>query len=319
MTIILDKYLDHLPLYRQLKRYARLGMNLSDSTIGDWTAKALALLEPLYDVMVAQTLKSKYLQVDESPIQVLDKATKGSTHRGYYWLYRDVENKTVLYDYDKTRAKSAALKVLENYSGYMQTDGYGVYEALGNPQIIHLCCMAHARRKFYEAQDNNLAKALWMLNKMQELYNVEAFAREHKYTPEQRYTIRQQKSVPVLSEIEKWLTENIVTVTPQSPIGKAISYMLVRIKKLWVYTTNGMLEIDNNLVENAVRPMAIGRKNYLFAGSHEAAQRAAMIYSFLETCKANDVDPYTWLYNTLSKIEDTKIADLHTLLPIKKI
>ena len=152
---------------------------------------------------------------------------------------------------------------------------------------------------------------------MQELYAIERKARELNLTHQQRYELRQKESLPILKDIEAWLKNNIIQVLPKSPIGEAIAYSLERWDKLTYYATDGEAEIDNNLVENAIRPVALGRKNYLFAGSHEAAQRAAMLYSLLATCKKNDIEPYQWLKDVLTKIPDTKSSELHLLLPIK--
>ena len=317
VMLLLDKYVDHLPIYRQQKKYERLGIKLAESTLGNWMAESIKLLEYLYVELIQRVRQSKYLQADETPIKVLDKDKKGTTHRGYYWVYHDVENGLVLYEYNQSRGQIAPGKFLMDYDGYLQTDGYAVYDALPNKNIKLLGCMAHARRYFFEAQDNDKARATWMLDKLQELYVIEAEARKNSYANQQRFEIRQQKSLPILNEIKTWLNENQLQVTPKSPIGKAISYMNVRWHKLILFATDGILEIDNNLVENAIRPIALGRKNYLFAGSHESATRAGIIYSFITCCKKNNINPYTWLEETLTKLPDTKKSELHKLLPIK--
>ena len=317
VMLLLDKYVDHLPIYRQQKKYERLGIKLAESTLGNWMAESIKLLEYLYVELIQRVRQSKYLQADETPIKVLDKDKKGTTHRGYYWVYHDVENGLVLYEYNQSRGQIAPGKFLMDYDGYLQTDGYAVYDALPNKNIKLLGCMAHARRYFFEAQDNDKARVTWMLDKLQELYVIEAEARKNSYANQQRFEIRQQKSLPILNEIKTWLNENQLQVTPKSPIGKAISYMNVRWHKLILFATDGILEIDNNLVENAIRPIALGRKNYLFAGSHESATRAGIIYSFITCCKKNNINPYTWLEETLTKLPDTKKSELHKLLPIK--
>ena len=317
VMLLLDKYVDHLTIYRQQKKYERLGIKLAESTLGNWMAESIKLLEYLYVELIQRVRQSKYLQADETPIKVLDKDKKGTTHRGYYWVYHDVENGLVLYEYNQSRGQIAPGKFLMDYDGYLQTDGYAVYDALPNKNIKLLGCMAHARRYFFEAQDNDKARATWMLDKLQELYVIEAEARKNSYANQQRFEIRQQKSLPILNEIKTWLNENQLQVTPKSPIGKAITYMNVRWHKLILFATDGILEIDNNLVENAIRPIALGRKNYLFAGSHESATRAGIIYSFITCCKKNNINPYTWLEETLTKLPDTKKSELHKLLPIK--
>lgn len=319
VMLLLDKYVDHMPLYRQIKKYERLGVKLSDSTVGDWVAQSITLLEYVFDALIERVRQSKYLQADETPIKVLDKDKKGTTHRGYYWVYHDVENSLVVYIYDPSRGQAAPTNFLQNYKGYLQTDGYSVYDALPNKQLKLAGCMAHARRYFFDAQQNDKERATWMLDKLQELYAVEEEARKNNYTTQERYTLRRQKSIVILDEIKTWLNQNQLQVTPKSPIGKAISYTNTRWSKLCLFASDGILEIDNNLVENAIRPIALGRKNYLFAGSHEAAARAGIIYSFVTTCKKNNIDPYKWLEETLTKIPDTKKSELHKLLPIKII
>lgn len=319
VMLLLDKYVDHMPLYRQLKKYERLGVKLSDSTVGNWVAESIKLLEYLHEQLVERVKKSKYIQADETPIKVLDKDKKGTTHRGYYWVYHDVENGLVLYEYDPSRGQRAPTNFLMGYQGYLQTDGYSVYDALPNKQIKLAGCMAHARRYFFEAQQNDKARATWMLDKLQDLYAIEDEARKNNYTNEQRFAIRQEKSIALLAEIKNWLNQNQLTVTPKSPIGKAISYTNTRWNKLCLFASDGILEIDNNLVENAIRPIALGRKNYLFAGSHQAAARAGIIYSFVTCCKKNNIDPYKWLENTLTKLPDTKKSELYMLLPVKSL
>jgi len=317
VMLLLDKYVDHMPLYRQLKKYERLGVKLSDSTVGNWVAESIKLLEYLYDELVERVKKSNYIQADETPIKVLDKDKKGTTHRGYYWVYHDVENGLVLYQYDSSRGQTAPTNFLQDYQGYLQTDGYSVYDALPHKQIKLAGCMAHARRYFFDAQQNDRARATWMLDKLQELYTIEDEARKLNLTHEGRLALRQQKSVALLTEIKNWLTQNQSAVTPKSPIGKAINYMNIRWNKLCLFASDGILEIDNNLVENAIRPIALGRKNYLFAGSHQAAARAGIIYSLITCCKKNNINPYTWLEETLTKLPDTKKSELHKLLPLK--
>ena len=313
-TVLTDKYVDHLPIYRQVRRYQRMGVEFSESTIGDWIAASCDLLTPLYDLLKKQTLAAKYLQADESPIPVLDK-TKNKTHRGYYWVYHAPNDKRIFFEYRQGRGGGGPAEILKDYSGFLQTDGYRVYEKFHSDRIITLSCMAHARRKFIEALDNDKARSNYVLEQMQELYIVESFAREMKFTHEQRYQIRQEKSVVILKELHAWLLLNMQQVPPASVMGKAIAYTFARWEKLCEYTRHGSLEIDNNLIENAIRPVALGRKNYLFAGSHKAAQRAAMIYSFFAMCHYHKLNPHRWLEDTLSKIADTKISNLHTLLP----
>lgn len=177
--------------------------------------------------------------------------------------------------------------------------------------------MAHARRKFDEAKDNDLTGPEYALTEMQKIYAVESKAKMEELSTDQRYELRQQKSIEVLNDLKSWMLENYKSVLPKSTIGQALHYILERFDRLMLYTTNGKLEIDNNLVENAIRPVAIGRKNYLFAGSHNGARRAAMLYSFQGTCRINDINPFEWLQNTLEKIPAHPVNKLSELLPRK--
>jgi transposase len=315
-SILIEKYCDHLPLHRQLQRFKRENIHIPPSTIGDWVKYSADLLTPLYDTLKKQVQNSHYIMADETPIKVLDKDHDNGIQQGYYWVYRDVEKKLIVFDYQDTRGSSAPANMLKNYKGFLQTDGYGVYDKYDKQDDVTLIhCMAHARRYFEKALDNDTARAEYVLQKIQLLYAVERTAREQNYSYAQRLEERLTISLPILIELEQWLKDNILHVTPQSPIGKAIAYALTRWNKLCIYAHNGHLEIDNNPVENAIRPVALGRKNYLFAGSHEAAQRSAIVYSLIATCKANNIEPYAWLKNTLAIINDCKANKLLELLP----
>lgn len=316
--IVIDKYTDHLPVHRQIQRFEREGIKLSSSTLTDWISGTCTLLEPLYEVLKKKILSSDYLQADETPIKVLDKAKKGATHRGYHWVYHAPIERLVLFDYREGRGREGPNEMLENFKGHLQTDGYAVYEDYGRKSGVTLLhCMAHARRKFDEAKDNDLARAEYVLTQMQKLYAIERQARDNDLTPEQRYALRQERSLLILTELKSWMLENYKSVLPKSTIGQALHYSLERFDKLMIYASNGKLEIDNNLVENAIRPVAIGRKNYLFAGSHNGARRAAMLYSLLGTCKINNANPFEWLRLTLDKIAVHPVNRLHELLPNK--
>lgn len=314
--IIIDKYLDHLPLYRQIERYKRVGVTFSDSTLSAWVSRCSQELEVLYAKHRDQVLSSDYIQVDETTIKVLDKDKKGKTHLGYYWVYREVQNNMILFDYQQGRGREGPQALLKDFKGHLQTDGYEVYESFGKKEGICLIgCMAHARRKFTEALDNDRTRAEYVLTHLQTLYKLEREAQLEQLSPEQRYALRQEQAVPILTLLEEWMKENYQAVLPQSPIGKALAYSLQRWDKLCGYTRDGKLQIDNNLVENAIRPVALGRKNYLFAGSHNAAQRAAMLYSLLGTCKVNNINPYNWLRDVFERIPTYPINKITDLLP----
>jgi transposase len=314
--IIVEKYADHLPLYRQLKRYLRLGVTISDSTIGDWLTTASKLLLPLYDAHALLVKSSGYLHADETIIKVLDSDKKGATHQGYYWVYQCHEQKLVLFDYRTGRGREGPQSILKDYKGYLQTDGYQVYDDFDNQSGITLLnCMAHARRKFSEALSNDKDRASHVLAAMQKLYAIERQLTDHKITGEDKRQYRHENAIPILKELGQWMQKAYVEVLPSSPIGKAINYSLSRWDKLSLYASTAILNIDNNPVENSIRPVAIGRKNYLFAGSHAAAQRSAMFYSLLATCKNHQVNPNDWLYDVLNRISEHPINRIKELLP----
>jgi transposase len=290
--ILTAKYIDHLPLYRQKQIFARENIQIPSSTIEGWTRQALEKLEPLYEQLVFDTKAQGYLQVDETVIKVLDSDKKGAAHQGYYWVYHAPLEGTVLFDYSPTRGGIAAVPMLGNFKGYLQTDGYAVYEKYGKKkEVTHLACWAHARREFEKALDNDKARAEKALLMIQKLYAIERKAKRGNLSAELVKELRLDESLPVINELGKWIFEEIKSTLPKSQIGKAMAYAYARWDALSAYLYDGNLLIDNNLVENAIRPIALGRKNYLFAGSHEAAQRAAMIYSFFAICKKHDVNP----------------------------
>ncbi len=313
--IVVQKFVDHLPLYRQIEQFKRFGMTIPSSTMSDWVGMSLKELTPLYEALKKIVLASNYLQADETPIKVLDDKKKGESHKGYYWVYRDPQTGLVLFDYRESRSREGPTEMLKNFKGYLQSDGYSAYENFNKGKITLIHCMAHARRYFEQALDNDRKRAEYVLSEIQKLYVVERVARELNFSSVERYDARQSDTMPVLNNLHQWLKKNILEVTPQSAIGKAISYSLARWDKLMIYASNGDLEIDNNLVENSIRPIAIGRKNYLFAGSHDAAKRAAMIYSLLGTCKLKGVEPFAWLKNVFEVLPDWKFNGLEELLP----
>jgi transposase len=314
--IVIDKYVDHLPLHRQMQRFERNGVKLPYSTLTDWVSATCKLIEPLYEALKRQVLQSTYLHVDETPIKVLDKDKKGQTHRGYYWVYQNSIDKTVFFDYQAGRGREGPISVLEHFQGYLQTDGYAAYEIFEKRSGITLMhCMAHARRMFHDALQNDEARAAYALEQIGHLYNIERICREQKINYDEKGEVRRRKSLPILERLGTWMIEQYMQVTPKSPIGKALGYSIERWERLSVYTKHGILNIDNNPVENSIRPVAVGRKNYLFAGSHEAAQRSAMLYSLLGTCKMHGIEPYHWLCNVIETIADHPINRIKELLP----
>lgn len=314
--IIVEKYCDHLPLYRQLERMKRAGIKLAYSTVADVPAQIGELLEPLYLALAGEVLTSRYIGVDETPHPVLDKDVKQKTHRGYFWVYQSVEQRLVLFDYRPGRGKNGPAEFLKDFKGFLQTDGYQVYEEYGKREDIELVgCMAHARRYFEKALDSHRDMAQHVLALLQKVYAVEREIKEQNLSESEVVDLRNKRSAEVLLELKQWLDDHLYSVTPQSPLGKAIGYMHSRWETLTRFLNHGFLQIDNNLVENAIRPTVLGRKNYLFSGSHEAAQRSAMFYSFIGSCKMNGINPEEWLADVLDRIKDTKFSQLHSLLP----
>ena len=317
--LLISKFVDHLPFYRQVQQFRRQDISIAESTISGWFSSSCRLLEPLYDTLVKKVQASNYINADETPIPVQTKDKPGATHKGYHWVYYSPPEKLVCFDYRKSRGREGPDEFLKHFSGTLQTDGYSAYDLYQDKAGINLlACMAHARRKFEQAKENDPVRAEHALGLFRKLYLVERKAREEGLSAEQRQELRQKESIPVLDELERWMKEQLPDVLPKSGVGKAISYTLGLWKRLSRYVENGAWEIDNNMVENSIRPVALGRKNYLFAGSHEAAQQAAMMYSFLGTCKINNVEPFTWLKNVLSRIQDHSIQKLDEFLPLSK-
>ncbi len=315
--ILVSKFVDHLPFYRQVQMFKRQNVTIAESTVNGWFNATCKLLVPLYEVLKQVLLSANYLQADETPISVLTQDKPRATHKGYHWVYYDPVDKLVMFDYRKTRGREGPNDILKFFAGHLQTDGYGVYTNLDiKSNIILLACMTHARRKFEHAKDNDYDRASYALKYIQSLYEIEREAQDKEMNFEQIKELRQEKAVPILKEMESWLKEEIYQVLPQSAIGKAMSYTLSLWERLKRYTEDGRFQIDNNLIENSIRPVALGRKNYLFAGSHEAAQQAAMLYSLLATCKINNIEPFAWLKHVLTVIPDYPANRLHELLPI---
>ncbi len=309
--ITVDKFVDHLPIYRQIERFKREGVKIPSSTLNGWQESVCNLLEPLYDCLKHRVLSQGYLQVDETPIQVLDKTKAGKTHRGYHWVYYSPLEKTVFFDYNNGRSREGPTRLLKNFKGYLQTDGYKVYDAFGKKNsITHLNCMAHARRGFEKALEYNKSKAEYAMSMFQKLYTIEQQARDENLSSQRRHELRLEQSLPILNELGKWIVETYKTALPKSAMGMATAYCIPRWDNLIAYLNDGSLEIDNNLAENAIRPIALGRKNYLFAGSARGAERAAMFYSFFGTCRKNNVNPFEWLKKVLEIIPDYKVNQL---------
>ena len=289
---MVSKYIDHLPIYRKLQMFTRQKIIIEDNTVNNWFKQGSNLIEPLFEAHERQVLQTKYLTVDETPIKVLDKTKKGTTHQGYYWVYYNTMSRQVLFKYQTGGVAEWPKETLKNYQGYLQIDRYAAYNQFDNVEgIIPLNSWAHARRKFIDAQSFDNAKATEVLAQIQLLYAVEKHCVENNYTQDEIKIYRQYHSVPLLATLHKILQIQLLNNLPKSPLGIALQYTLSRWDKLKVYLRDGNLRIDKNLIENSIGHVAIGRKNYLFAGNHEAAQRSAMLYSLFATCKLHNVNP----------------------------
>lgn len=317
-TILTDKYMDHLPLYRQKQRFARENIPIASSTIEGWVKQALERLEPLYQQLKFDIKAKGYLQVDETSIKVLESDKKGACHMGYYWTYHSPLDGLVLMDYQPTRGSVATKEMLARFHGYLQSDGYAVYEKIGRrSEITPLACWAHARREFERALDNDKMRAGKALAMIQQLYAVERKAKEEQMQADQIKQLRLDESLPVINELGKWIFAEVKSTLPKSQMGKAMRYAMDRWDKLSAYLLDGNLHIDNNAIENAIRPIALGRKNYLFAGTHDAATRAGMIYSFFAICKKHEVNPFQWLKYALQNIMTINHKNIQDLYPQK--
>lgn len=321
--ILISKYVDHLPLYRQARMFERdFGWSVAQSTLVDWVRAVGDLLTPLYEVLVQKVLSSTYIQADESPLKVLEYGkSKGKAPpskkimQGYQWVYYAPELELVYFNYRKGRGQHGPKEVLASYSGSVQCDGYQVYDKIAavEPSITLLGCLAHARRYFEKALDSDPSRADHVLDQIRTVYRWE---RESKPAPiEERQKVRSEKILPILENIQTWAQKEYEKVLPKSPIGQAMYYYQAQWKKIKAAARDARFHLDNNRIENQIRPLALGRKNYLFAGSHEGAQRMAMMYSFLGTCKQKGINPRVWLKEILQKIPAHPVNRLEELLP----
>ena len=319
--IITSKYQFGLPLYRQEAMFKQYGIELSRKTMADWMITCADLLEPLYERLHELILEQPIIAADETTLKVVseDKA------KCYMWVYTsgadspkgtlpnsDIPN-IVLYDYQSSRAGQCAVDYLQGYTGYLQVDGYAGY----HKTLATLAgCWAHARRKFVEAKTaqgkHSSGRADWALNHIQKLYRIETQIKTR--TPEERQKIRQEKSLPLLKQFEAWLIKSESQVLAKSKLGEAITYCLNQWSKLNTYTKNGHLNIDNNRAERAIKPFVIGRKNWLFSQTAKGAKASAMLYSMIETAKANGLTPFDYMMYLLENLS-AQNTDIEQLLP----
>jgi len=280
-----------------------------------WIAKVCEYLEAVYDRMREQLLESDYLQSDETPLKVQERTKKKKCHLGYLWPYTDGEQ--IVFDYRKGRGREGPVKFLKGFKGYLQTDGYAGYnEVVSREDVTHAMCWAHARRKFIDGKDADEQFALQVLVPITKLYAVEKYCRREKLSNQQRHEARQKDVPGYLQELKQALNNPPRPVLPNSIMGNARNYIISNWKALTRFLEDGRLEIDNNRIENAIRPVALGRKNWLFAGSHEGAKRMAIIYSLVGTCKMNDINPFQYFKDILPRIADHNHKLIGQLTPL---
>jgi transposase len=314
--LFISKFVDHLPFYRQQKIFDRLGVYIAESTMSDWMEKIFELLTPLYNELKEVVLSCEHINADETTIKVKVPEKKYKTHTGYYFGYIG-DKKYLCFDYCINRNKDGPNSFLKNFEGYsIQADAYGGYNDLFvDSDIKRAGCIAHVRRKFKDAHETGYSNALEVLELIKKLYAVESEIKKNQLDNNQIENIRITKSIPVLNELKKWMDTNGLSILPKSALGKAVTYFQNQWKTLTTYCENGNIDIDNNIIERAIRPIALGRKNYLFAGSHKGAKRAALLYSLLGTCALNDVEPSKYLRYILSNIKSWPSLKLRELLP----
>lgn len=316
IEVILAKYQRHLPLYRQSQIFKSGGVDIPRNTLGNWLLSAFDVLAPIGEALWEQLKQTHVLQVDETPVKMLAEDKKG-----YMWVYHscDQDNRFVVFEYNSSRGAHVVDNRLKSFSGILQSDGYSGYNTQrARSNIINVGCFAHCRRKFAEvvkASTGKTGKAHNAIAMIGKLYRIEQEAKDLSH--EQRYELRQAKATPIVDGFYTWLEKIAPKTPPQSKIGKAVSYALNQWRYLSEYVHHGEVAIDNNQVENQIRPFALGRKNWLFVGNQRGADAAALFYSLIETCKLNDIEPrkyLTKLFEDLPKVRRGEI-DAKALLP----
>lgn len=314
-----QKFLDHLPLYRIEQISGRNGVPLARSTLADWVGRIGVTLQPLADRLTERLRERTILHADETPVPQLDPGN-GKTKKAYLWAYRsnghDPGPPIIVFDYQAGRSGSHAQDFLGDWRGHLMVDDYAGYKALFRAGITELACLAHARRKFFELHAANQSPiAAQVLVRIGELYAIEAQAKSSDVAT--RLQLRQSQAKPKLEALHAWLLKTRLTVAEGSSIAKAMDYSLKRWPALVRYADSGELPIDNNPIENAIRPIAIGKKNWLFAGSERAGKRAAAIQSLLGTAKLNGIEPNAWLKDTMEKLPVWPNRRIDELLPLR--
>lgn len=319
--VLVSKYADHLPLYRQSQIFEREGLNLDRSTLADWVGKTTALLEPLAEAIGRHVLSAEAIFADDTPVQMLEPGT-GKTRTARLWTYVRDERPwagdappAAWYRFSSDRKGQHPGDHLARFRGWMHADGYAGFEDLyRSGRVREVACMAHVRRKFvdiHRAQTSPVAEEA--IHRIAQLYAVEKEARG--VPPDRRVELRQARAASVFDDLEVWLAMQLTRISGKSPLAGAIRYALTRMERMRPYLNHGILELDNNTAERGMRAIALGRKNFLFVGSEAGGKAAAIAYTLIETAKLNDVDPQAWLADTLARVPDYKITKLDELVP----
>lgn len=314
--LIVSKFLDHLPLYRLEGIFKRSGVELSRSTMCDWLATCAFLLAPIVNRMRDEILRSDIIQTDDTTVPVQDRS-RDKTKTGRLWAYLgDRNHRYIVYDYTPDRSRDGPEAFLKNYrSGYLQSDAYAGYNRLHHRGLIEVGCWAHARRKFHEARTSDPARSHAALAWISLLYDVERSAKDQELKDDERLSLRLEKSRPILESLANWLETERTNVLPKSPMGEAISYARSNWVALNRHLESGALEIDNNASERALRTVALGRKNWLFAGSDAGGKTAATLISLCMTCKTLGIEPWAYLRDVLDRVSTHPNSRIEELLP----
>jgi len=322
--ILVAKFVDALPFYRQEKQFSRLGVAIPRATMSNWSMKVAEVCSPLLTILHEQIRSGPLINIDETTIQVLQEPGRAATTKSYMWIFRggSSDQPALVYQYHTGRSGNIAALFLKEYTGVVQTDGYAGYDFIDRlPDINHAGCWAHARRKFMEAQKgsgkgNRAGSVDVALSFIRQIYAVESEGRRNGYSPEQMCALRQEKTRSILTEFRQWLEKKIVQVVPKSLLGTAVNYTFNQWSSLITYLDHGEVTPDNNAAENAIRPFVIGRKNWLFAGTQKGAEASACLYSLIETAKANNLEPYKYLRYLFEKLPFASSEDdYRALLP----
>jgi transposase len=312
--VITSKYGDHLPLHRQEGIFARHGVSLSRSTMCDWIRDTSSLLSPIVRTMRREILSTDLILTDDTPIRVQTGAKK--TKKAAIWAYLSPARNEVVFDFTMSRARDGPERFLGDYRGYLQADAYSGYDRIfTRSDVTEVGCWAHARRKFYESLDTSPAEASAVMAGIRRLYAVEARAKNEELAPDATRDLRCRESLPILQAIREYLEMQKIAALPQSPFGKAVTYALNQWEALVRYVGDGRLPIDNNAAERALRTVAIGRKNWLFAGSPAGGERAATLYSLVASCRLQGIDPFAYLRDVIERISVHPMSRIEELTP----